>query len=288
MKRPFDTILLTLASVVLAFFTGGALAEIAPPRPNTLIVAVTPQRSATAINNAWSPILAALESTVGVRLQLRAYESKERFDTDVQMGIPDLVYLNPDAVVLARHANGYTPIIRDTQPLTGILLVPEDSPIQRVEDLEGRTIAFPWETAFASSIYLNMMLRDKLKIGYTVTYAGNHQNVYRRLLLGEADAGGSVPNILAKESVAMRSRLRTIYSTPDLPPHAIAMHPRISKALAGKFQLAILQLAQTAEGRAMLESINIPSPLMADYARDYAALEKFQRAWRVNPAPRLK
>jgi len=260
---------------LLAIWLPLCAAATGPAQRTTYIVAVTPQISASAIHAEWSPFLAALGHATGIQLQLRAHDSKQAFDLDVAGGIPDLVYLNPQAVAGARQTHGYLPLVRDSTLLTGILLVTQESPIRTLRDLHGHTLIFPWETAFASSVYIRALLHEQEKIDFKTVYAGNHQNVYRQLLLGEATAGASVPNVLAKESAAMRARLRILYTTPGMAPHAFAAHPRVPSVQREQLIQAIFKLGQNAEGNALLNAINIPAPVVADYQRDYAWTEKF-------------
>ncbi len=52
--------------------------------------------------------------------------------------------MNPYHAVMAKKAAGYTPILRDgATRLTGILVVRKDSPITRVEQLDGATLEKP-------------------------------------------------------------------------------------------------------------------------------------------------
>ncbi len=50
----------------------------------------------------------------------------------------------------------------------------------------------------------------------------------------------------------------------------------MSRALREQVTAAILQLADTEAGQRLLDGIQIPKPVSADYAKDYAPLEKLK------------
>lgn len=278
MRKFMDDWCWRLLALVLAISSPLCAAASSQALRPTYIVAVTPQIAASATHSAWTPFLAVLEQATGIHFQFRAHDSKQAFDDEVARGIPDLVYLNPHAVAEARRSQGYVPLVRSSASLTGILLVAQASPLRSLSDLHGQAVVFPSETAFASSVYMRSLLHEQAHIEFKVAYAGNHQNVYRQLLLGEAAAGASEPAVLAKESATVRARLRILYTTPGMSPHAFAAHPRVPLAQREQLIQAILKLAQNPDGAKHLAAVDIPAPMPANYQRDYAWTEKFLTA----------
>lgn len=239
-------------------------------------LSVVPQFTPVDIGLRWSPLLAYLEKEAGVSLQLRVMERIPKFETDFLAGIPDFVFLNPWHEVMAMKAHGYVPLLRGGDLLHGILVVDRQGPIKSLSDLNGKTLAFPSPNAFGASLYLRALLAEKEKITFRTTYVGTHQNVYRHVLLGEAAAGGGVGATLDKEPAGMQSRLGVLYTTPGVPSHPLAAHPRVPVEVRERLTAALLKLDHDPAGRKLLAAVELDRAQTADYARDYAPLEKLK------------
>lgn len=239
-------------------------------------VAVVPQIASIQIYRDWTPLLTKLEQVTGYRFKLLAYNEFSRFELALNQGVPDLVYLNPYHMVIAKQKNQYRPLVRDSSPLTGILVVRQDSPIKKLTDLDGKNIAFPSPNALGASLYMRALLAEKIKIKATPVYVGSHQNVYRHVLIGEVMAGGGVNSTLEKETEAVRSQLNILFTTPDISPHPLAAHPRVPVDVSKKIVAALLAMRNDPESSKLLAAVQIPQPIEADYKRDYAGLAQLK------------
>ncbi|MDH3393369.1 MAG: phosphate/phosphite/phosphonate ABC transporter substrate-binding protein [Desulfobulbaceae bacterium] len=236
--------------------------------------AVVPQFPASIIQRDWAPLLERVGKIAGVRFQLKLYASISDFEKGVLAGEPDFAYMNPYHAVMARKALGYTPLLREwKRQLVGILVVPKESPVQTVRDLDGKVVAFPSPNALAASLYMRALLAEKEEISITPVYVKTHSNVYRNVLLGKAVAGGGVNKTLKKESQALQAALRILYRTPGIAPHPVCVHPRVPEDLSQRFVSAFQNLAEDESGKVLLGRVSIPHPVTADYQRDYEPLE---------------
>lgn len=264
--RAFSTRL--LASLLLL---GASLASQAA---QTLTIAVVPQFLPEQIFSTWTPVLNEVTKLTGIRFELKSYTSIPEFEAAFLKGIPDVVYLNPYHAVMAGKAQGYVPIIRDNrQRLKGILVVRKDSAIATLNELEGGNIAFPAPNAFGASLYMRALLSEDAKIHFTPVYVKTHSNVFRHVLSGRALAGGAVQQTLDTENPEVQAQLRILYETPAVYPHPIAVHPRVPPEIREALQKAFAALAANGRGNALLDAIQIPSPVKASYS-EYAPLEK--------------
>ena len=239
-------------------------------------VAVAPQFASIQVYRDWTPLLNKLEEQTGYHFKLLAYNDFSRFERDLWQGVPDLVYLNPYHMVIAKQKNKYRPLVRDSSPLSGILVVRKDSPIKSVKDLEGKTVAFPSPNALGASLYIRALFAEKYHIKINPVYVGNHQNVYRHVLLGEASAGGGVKQTLSKESENITSQLDVLYKTPDIFPHPLAAHPRVPKEVSKKIVSSLLSLSTDQVNNKLLTAIQMPQLMEADYKHDYADLAQLK------------
>jgi phosphonate transport system substrate-binding protein len=221
--------------------------------------------------------IARLARDTGLSFQLRVYAQISRFETEVENGIPDLVFLNPYHMLVAHEAQGYRPLVRDSEHgLTGILVVRQTSGIRRLDELNHKVVAFPSPNAFGASLYMRALLKEKENVQVQPVYVGTHQNVYRQVLMGDVVAGGGVISTLAKEPAAVRDQLSILYTTPETAPHPLAVHPRVPAAVAGKIEAALLALHSDPEGAKLLAAAQMPKPMVANYHRDYEHLQRLR------------
>lgn len=239
--------------------------------------AVVPQYSSVITHEKWAPFIAQLSSATGSKFTLHTYADFKSFEDDIRAGTPDFIYLNPYNALVARKLHHYNPIIRDDEKkLTGILVSRNDSAYHTIQDLQGQDIAFPAPAAFGSSLYLRALLAKEYGITFNPIYVGSHSNAYRATLMRRTVAGGGVERTLDAENPQVRKNLRVIFRTPATMPHPVMAHPRLPKALTDAVIAFFLDSAQSTGGRELLDSIQISRPVAADYARDYAALEKLE------------
>lgn len=237
-------------------------------------LAVVPQYTPLVIHRNWQPLLERLEKDTGIRFKVKTYNSFRQFLSALNRGEPDFSYLAPYHLVLARRTQGYIPLIRDdSKQLVGLLMVRKDSPYNSVQELDGKTIAFPSPNAFAASLYMRSWLRKKEGIDFTPRYVGTHDNVYRHIIRGQVHAGSGVNSTLASQPAGLQQRLRILYSVPGVVSHPIVAHPRVSAEKQEKVQKFMLGMMESQEGRDLVNAIQIIKPVKADYQHDYAHLE---------------
>ena len=241
---------------------------------------VVPQFDARKIQAIWQPILTAVAEKSGVRLELVGSPSIPDFETQFDGGDFDFAYMNPYHLLKARQAQGYAPLLRDVgRTLYGIVVVRKDSPIHDVSELDGKTVAFPAPNALGASLIPRREFSETFKISIKPTYVRSHGSVYLNVVTGLADAGGGVQKTLQEQPANIRDALRIIYRTPQVAPHPIAYHPRVSEEIRNKVMAAFLELGTTPEGRSLLEKVpmkQIGAASMSDYEPlEEMGLDKF-------------
>ncbi len=234
---------------------------------------VVPQFNPTRVHRDWQPFLSELETLTGLKFKLIPADSFDFFERGISKQSFDFIYANPYQVFLAYKKHGFTPLIRDEQRrLTGILVVRKDSPVQHVKELDGGRIAFAAPNAFAVSLYMRALLRQKFGINFVADFVGSHSNAYRKVLLGRDIASGGVYRTFNRERPEVIENLRVIYEAPSTITHAIAARTSLPQAIRDKVQQAVLRMAKTEAGRKLLDPVFLPQPIVADFERDYAPL----------------
>jgi phosphonate transport system substrate-binding protein len=249
-------------------------AQVRPPAKGWRL-AVVPQLTAMEMSRNWSPLIDAL-GRIGVPCDLVVHPSIATFEPEFLRGNADIVFLNPYHMVMARRTQGYMPLLHDAHPLEGLLVVKNDGPVQRIEQLNGHRISFPAPNAFAASLYIRSTLERTIQANYETHYAGNHRNAIRQVLTGDSAAAGVVRTTLEKEPPEVQKALRVIYTTPMLSPHPLAIHPRVPEAVRRTLVEAMMSLAKSPDTKALMAAIQMPDPVAAQYAKDYAPLERLK------------
>lgn len=269
------TLLRVLGGSTLATLAMGTTNAAQSATPKSLRLAVVPQLTPIEMSRNWSPLVEVLASA-GIPCELVVYPSIAGFEREFLKGTADIVFLNPYHMVMARRAQKYEPLLHDTRPLEGVLVVKNDGPVKRMEQLKDHRISFPAPNAFAASLYIRSILERNLQGSYDVHYAGNHRNAIRQVLSGDSAAAGVVKTTLEQEPADVQAQLRVLYTTPSLAPHPIAVHPRVPKAVRQKLVEIMRSLAQAPTTKPTMAAIQMPDPVVADYAKDYAPLERLK------------
>lgn len=258
-------------TLILAWLAPSAQAADKNP---TLRLMVVPQFPATEINATWSPLIDGLKNQGLPAIELVFPKDITDFENQFLAGQADLIYCNPYHIVMARKAQGYVPLVRDNNPLTGILLTSKVSsdPVTSLKDLNGKTLLFPSPNSFGASLYMRALLTREKGLKFETRYVKTHPNVLRGVVRNEGQAGGMVQATLAAEPQELRDKVQILYETPPTPPHPIAAHPRVSPATQEALAKAIIRFIES--NKAAGAAIQIPEPVRASYAKDYQPLEK--------------
>lgn len=244
---------------------------------STLRLLVVPQFPATEINATWSKVLKGIENQNLPKIELIFSKDITEFESMFLTGKADLIYCNPYHMVMANKSQGYIPMIRDTKPMSGILISPKGGDldnIQTLSDLNGKTLLFPSPNAFGASLYMRALLKREKGLDFVTKYVKTHSNVIRGVVRNEGQAGGMVNATLLAEDAALRDRVKVIYETPPTAPHPIAAHPRVDAATREAVSQAMLNYLK--QNRLEASDVQIPNPIRAVYSRDYLPLESLR------------
>jgi phosphonate transport system substrate-binding protein len=243
-----------------------------PVRGETIYTfSVVPQFERRVLFGIWQPIVDELEKRTGARFQLTTSLSVSDYERDVHRGVYDFIYVNPYVMPNIEEQPGYVPLIRDRKPLRGILVVRKDSPVRKVEELQGKTLAVPSMSALGASLLLRAELDRQYKVKTQVVLAKTHSSVFLHVVNGFADAGGSVQKALSEQDPRVRDALRVLYQTSEVPSHPLAAHQRVPAALREQVRKAFLDLSATPQGRELLGKIPMQEAVAAS-SEDYRPL----------------
>jgi len=262
-------VVLSLLLVVLPV-TGRALAQQVP-----LVFGVLNQQSAVLTAERWNPILRHVSSVSGELLQLKLGRTVQ--DTDAMMGRGefDFIYTNHNFQT-EYDALGYRVIARwGSEPIRGVIAVPQDSLIQTLAELRGKRVAFPSADAFVGYAVPTVALK---KVGVRVeeAFAGSQEGALAQLKARRVEAAAVNSRFLAQYSEREGVRFRELYISEPYPELPVVVHPRVPAAVVDKVRQALLGMKQDPGAAAILERAKSPGFETAT-DRDYEGVRRVYR-----------
>ena len=246
-------LLLSTVLIAMLFPSENARADV----KRIFSVGIVPQFDTRQTYSIWVPIFKELQQRTGYQFELSGSPSIPEFEKQLSAGRFDFAYMNPYHMQVKHNKQRYVPLAREVASgLQGILMVKKGG-VKSISELEGKTIAFPAPNALGASLLMRADLNDKFKLSYHTIYVKSHSSVYLNVLLGLAAAGGGVQKTLEQQPQHIQDGLEVIYRTESFSPHPFAAHPRVPEKIQREVQQALLELAKTPQGKALLAEIPI-------------------------------
>ncbi len=237
----------------------------------TYTFSVVPQSERRMLFGIWQPIMDELQKRTGIHFQLTTSLSVSDYESDVVKGLHDFVYINPYLMPSVEESPGYIPLVRDKKALRGILVVRKDSPYNRVEDLQGKSLAVPSLSALGASLLLRAEMDRLHHVKTQVIVAKTHSSVFLHVVNGFSDAGGSVQKALSEQTPRIQESLRILHQTREVPSHPVAAHKRVPVAVRQRVRQAFIDMSSTEEGRLLLGKVPMQEAIAAE-VDDYHVL----------------
>lgn len=268
-----------LASLALGIHAWAAADEIS--------VGIVPQQAATALAKSWVPLLAEISQRSGLRLTFKTAPDIPTFETRMLQGEYDIAYMNPYHYTVFAKQPGYRAFAKEKgRKLVGIIVVAKDSPVQNLDQLRGKVVAFPAPAAFAASI-LPRAEFSKQKIAINERFVSSHDSVYRGVAQGSFAAGGGIKRTLEAMDPAIANQLRILATTPAYVPHAFAAHPRLPAATLQKISAVLQGLDLDENGRQLLAPLSFKG-IEAAEDKEWDEIRKLRIDLPVGKANRLQ
>jgi phosphonate transport system substrate-binding protein len=238
-------------AVVLCSIGGPVFAADAP-----LILAFTPSKDPTALQEAADAFAAALAKLSGLPLRAQVASDYAGVVEAVRSRRVDLAFVHPVGYVLANREAGCQILVRDIWQgriaYTARLYVRKTSAIARLEDLRGKTIAFVDPASSSGYIYPMVMLmkrglvrdRDPKTFFKEALFAGTHDAALQTLLRGRVDAAATfdkAPELYLRDA-ALVDQLTPVAETPEIPEAGICARPALPADTLSRIKHALLAM----------------------------------------------
>jgi phosphonate transport system substrate-binding protein len=209
----------------------------------------------------FSPLAEYLARHLKRKIDLKVAVDFQGAIRDLEEGVTQFSFMGPSTYIAANAKFGANVIVKalnDGKPFHhAVIVTKEDSGINNIEDIKGRSFAFGDINSTSSHIVPRAML---LGAGIDVkdllyyNYLGHHEDVLKAVLNGDYDAGGMM------ETVALKFKdkgIRLLKFSEDIPEFNICSAANLDVKVIADLKQALTRLhAGTPEGNSILKSIN--------------------------------
>jgi phosphonate transport system substrate-binding protein len=218
-------VLVVVAVIALAGCGGGCGGEGggSASADEPLRVGLIPNENPEEVEAQYQPLEDYLKKELGGEVELSVPTTYNAVVETMVSGELDLAYFGGLTYVQARQRADVHPLFTEVNPRTGttkyrsVIIVPSDSEIKKVEELEGETFAFGSVSSTSGSLYPSIML-EQAGIDYRtdlgeVIYTGGHDTTAQAVANGRVAAGGLEDRILydlQEEGVIEKDAVRVV------------------------------------------------------------------------------
>lgn len=209
-----------------------------------LTLLIPPVEEVNVMYRQFLPIQQHLEQQLGIKVQLTVERNYEAALEKIGQGKADLAYLDPAAYCEARHEHGVLPQVKtlkkDSDQCGSVLVVREDSPVQKIVQTKGKSLALG--NVHSSSSYLmplamlrqaDLTLNDFSQVGYLQ----KEDQVALSVLVGDYDVGALSQEVAEKYT---QYGLRIIHCSEPLPGFVLSSSGDLDSKLQKAVQQALL------------------------------------------------
>ncbi|WP_032632897.1 phosphate/phosphite/phosphonate ABC transporter substrate-binding protein [Pseudomonas syringae] len=235
----------------------------------------------------WNPIIKYVSEKSGVNLTLKLGRTSSDTTSYVLAQEVDFAFTNhlfsPERDTMGWKVFGR----RDAPALEGQIVVPADSPIHSLSELEGKEVVYPGPEAFIAYKVTSSELVKK-GIQTSTVFAGNMDGAFSQLLSGKAQAMGANSQLVSSYTEREGKSFRVLWNSASFNDLALMASPRVSKKERDAVANAFFNMQHDAEGSRILneatELVHAPTPITFIPATeaDYAAYRDFYNSVPAN------
>ena len=231
----------------------------------------------------WNPIIAYVSEKSAVNLSLKIGRTSADTTSYVLANEVEFVFSNhlfsPQREQLGWKVFGR----RDTPELQGQIVVPSDSPVTSLAQLNGQEVAFagPEAIIIYKVPYAYLMSQD---ITVRPVFAGNQDAAFAQLFSGKAAAAGGNSQLVDAYARREGKKFRVLWSSEPFQELALMVSDKVPEKDARAVASAFIDMAKDPRGREILRQVSKEVGLPADAyfiaasGADYAAYRRFFRS----------
>lgn len=210
------------------------------------------QRSIALTAQYWNPILTYVTSKTGIPLELKLAKTAKEGNALAEKGAYDFLYTN-HFFTPERDKLGYRVIARPAGPgIKSQIVVPADSPVKSLSDLEGKDVAFVSPDGFTGYwLSYDALLAAKVKVN--VVFTGNQEASSAQLKVNKVAAAGVNSTIMARYGRREGFEYRALWTSELFQDLCIMANPKVPADKATAVANALAGMLKDPAGRKILE-----------------------------------
>jgi len=266
---------LAARGLIFAIAVLGSAGSAQAGRP--LQLGVLPYLPARSLIVEHQPLRDYLQQGLGREVEVYTAPDFRTFFENTRQGRYDVVITAAHFARVAQLDQGYVPMVRYSGGARGLLVVARDSPIRRLDQLRGKTIAGPDRLALGSLVVVRWLHEHGLeeKRDYTLTTSVSFNTAILMVQHGEAAAAVTAPAALQQMPAELRDSVRILGDTGDYTNLVYLANPRLGRREIAQIKALILRFgADTRPGRAFLSMTGFGSIVPAT-AADMQRLDSY-------------
>lgn len=211
------------------------------------------QRSVALTTQYWNPILIYVSKKSGVPLELKLARTTKEGNALAEQGAFHFLYTN-HFFTPERDRLGFRVIARPAGTgIRGQIIVPADSPIRSLNELDGREVVFSSPDAFAA-YWLPMDALLKAKVNVKPVFTANQEAGLAQLKVGTVAAAGMNDVIVQRYSRREGFEYRVLWTSETYNDLAIMASPKVPPAKVAAVRDAFVNMIKDPEGRRIIEA----------------------------------
>jgi len=234
----------------------------------------------------WNPILTYVSAKSGVPLELRLAKSAKDGNAVAEAGGYDFQYTN-HFFTPERDRLGWKVIARPAGPgIRAQIVVPVDSPIQSLQELKGKEVAFVTPDGF-TGYWLPMDALLRAKVNVKVVFTGNQEASSAQLRVNKVAAAGVNSSVMARYGRRESFEYRALWTSDIYQDLCIMANPKMPAEKVAAVRAALVDMAKDPEGRKVLQAgadllkSNTELGFVAADDKDYDNYRRFYKTTQV-------
>jgi phosphonate transport system substrate-binding protein len=280
MNRKTITLAATLLALAAAAYSPGAAAQ------QAYAFYVLHQRTVSLTAQYWNPIMTHVSKKSGVPIELKLAKTAHEGNAKAEAGEYDFQYTN-HFFTPERDRLGWKVIARPAGPgIRSQIVVPVDSPIKTLQDLEGKEVGFVSRDGFTGYwLPLDALLRQNVNV--KVVFTGNQEASSAQLRVNKIAAAGVNSTVMARYGRRENFQYRALWTSEPYGDLCIMAHKKVPADKAAAVRAALIGMASDPEGRQVLQAgadllkMNGELGFVAAEDSEYDNYRKFYRTTKV-------